>query len=289
MTRHARNCTAGAVYTYHEKKKDAAASGYGTNSQRVGKDSLRDFDCCCLSLQPCRNPVITKDGYLFDKEAILEYILTKKKEYTRKLKEYEKQKKKQEEKFQELTANEELEKLQNFLKGEKTIVFKKNKSSDEAKSSVSNMCNGRDKDLPSFWIPSKTPEAKEVTLQKPDKNIYCPISGNILKLKDLLPIKFTEIKDPDDKKSLIIKQARYMCPITHDVLSNSIPCAAIRTTGDIITMECVEKIIKKDWINPLDSTKLTENDIIPLQRGGTGYSAANNDLEGKHERPVLQA
>lgn len=59
MTRHARNCTAGAVYTYHEKKKDAAASGYGTNLQRVGKDSLRDFDCCCLSLQPCRNPVIT--------------------------------------------------------------------------------------------------------------------------------------------------------------------------------------------------------------------------------------
>lgn len=59
MTRHARNCTAGAVYTYHEKKKDAAASGYGTNTQRVGKDSVKDFDCCCLTLQPCRYPVIT--------------------------------------------------------------------------------------------------------------------------------------------------------------------------------------------------------------------------------------
>jgi nitric oxide synthase-interacting protein len=122
-----------------------------------------------------------------------------------------------------------LEKLQNFLKGEKTIVFKKNRSSDEAKS-VSNMCDGRDKELPSFWIPSKTPQAKEIAFEKPDKNIYCPISGNILKLKDLIPIKFTEVKDPDDKKSLIIKQARYMCPITHDVLSNSIPCAVIRPT-----------------------------------------------------------
>ncbi|KYN09328.1 Nitric oxide synthase-interacting protein like protein [Trachymyrmex cornetzi] len=80
---------------YHEKK-DAAASGYGTNTQRVGKDSVKDFDCCCLTLQPCRNPVITKDGFLFDKEAILEYILTKKKEYARKLKEYEKQKQKEE-------------------------------------------------------------------------------------------------------------------------------------------------------------------------------------------------
>ncbi|XP_033332081.2 nitric oxide synthase-interacting protein homolog [Megalopta genalis] len=289
MTRHARNCTAGAVYTYHEKKKDAAASGYGTNTQRVGKDSVKDFDCCCLTLQPCRNPVITKGGYLFDKEAILEYVLTKKKEYTRKLKEYEKQKRQEEEQSHEKTANEELQKLQNFLKGEKNIVSRSQSSVDESGSSVSNMCYGKDKILPSFWIPSKTPEAKDSILQKPDKTIYCPISGKSLKIKDLIPVKFTEVKDPDDQKSLIVKQARYMCPITHDILSNSVPCAIIRTTGDVITLECVEKIIKRDWINPLDSTKLTEADIIPLQRGGTGYAAVNDRLEGKHERPVLQA
>lgn len=287
MTRHARNCTAGAVYTYHEKKKDAAASGYGTNTQRVGKDSVKDFDCCCLTLQPCRNPVITKDGYLFDKESILEYILTKKREYARKLKEYEKQKQRKEEQSQEETANEELKKLQNFLKGEKTIVSNGASTTDGA--SVSNMKNGKDKMLPSFWIPSKTPEAKETNLQKPDKTIYCPISGKPLKMKDLIPIKFTQVQDPDDKRSLIVKQARYMCPITHDVLGNNVPCAAIKTTGDVVTMECVEKLIKKDWINPLDNSKLTPSDIIPLQRGGTGYAFVNDSLEGKHERPVLQA
>ncbi|KAG5344855.1 NOSIP protein, partial [Acromyrmex heyeri] len=287
MTRHARNCTAGAVYTYHEKKKDAAASGYGTNTQRVGKDSVKDFDCCCLTLQPCRNPVITKDGYLFDKEAILEYILTKKKEYTRKLKEYEKQKQKEEEHSQEQTANEELKKLQNFLKGEKTIVSSSLSTSDG--NSVSNMKNGKDKMLPSFWIPSKTPGVKEISLQKPDKTIYCPISGKQLKVKDLIPIKFTVVQDPDDKRSLIVKQARYMCPITHDILGNSVPCAVIKTTGDVVTMECVEKLIKKDWINPLDNSKLTPSDIIHLQRGGTGYAFVNDSLEGRHERPVLQA
>lgn len=92
------------------------------------------------------------------------------------------------------------------------------------------MTNGKDKILPSFWIPSKTPEAKEIMLQKPDKTIYCPLSGKPLKIKDLIPVKFTEVKDPDDKKSFIVKQARYMCPITHDILSNSVPCAIIRTT-----------------------------------------------------------
>lgn len=37
-------------------------------------------------------------------------------------------------------------------------------------------------------------------------------------------------------------------------------------SGDVVTMECVEKLIKKDWINPLDNSKLTPSDIIPLQR-----------------------
>lgn len=125
--------------------------------------------------------------------------------------------------------------MQKFLKGEKNIVSRSQIAAKESGSSVSNMSNGKDKMLPSFWIPSKTPEAKETILQKPDKTIYCPLSGKPLKIKDLIPVKFTEVKDPDDKKSLIVKQARYMCPITHDILSNSVPCAVIRTTYDFFT------------------------------------------------------
>ena len=96
MTRHSRNCTANSVYSYHEKKKDAEASGYGTLAARYGKDGVKDFDCCCLSLHPCRDPVISEDGYLFEREAIIEYILKKKGEIRRKMKEFEKQEKKEE-------------------------------------------------------------------------------------------------------------------------------------------------------------------------------------------------
>ncbi|KAM9585552.1 nitric oxide synthase-interacting protein, partial [Morphnus guianensis] len=91
MTRHGKNCTAGAVYTYHEKKKDTAASGYGTQRVRVGRDAVKDFDCCCLSLQPCRDPVVTPDGFLYEREAILGYLLHRKKEIARQTKAYERQ------------------------------------------------------------------------------------------------------------------------------------------------------------------------------------------------------
>ncbi|XP_039745816.1 nitric oxide synthase-interacting protein homolog [Pararge aegeria] len=288
MTRHARNCTAGAVYTYHEKKKDAAASGYGTQSERVGKDSVKSFDCCSLTLQPCRYPVVTKEGYLFDKEAILEYIISKKNEYNRKLKQYEKQLKKDENEVKELAAAEREANLIKFMSREKNITHSKSDSIAPS-TSISNLANGKHKELPSFWVPSQLPDAKVSKVEKPDASVLCPISGKPLKMKDLIEVKWTLVNDPDDKKSLIAKENRYMCPITHDILSNAVPCAIIRTSGHVITMECVEKIIKKDWINPLTGDKLKEKDIIPLQRGGTGYALTNQNLEGKNERPVLQA
>ncbi|XP_075972372.1 nitric oxide synthase-interacting protein homolog [Anticarsia gemmatalis] len=291
MTRHARNCTAGAVYTYHEKKKDAAASGYGTQSERLGKDSVKNFDCCSLTLQPCRNPVITKEGYLFDKEAILEYIITKKNEFTRKLKKYDKQLKKEETEKAELAAAEKESNLIKFMNREKNITST-NKQQTEAGAStpsVSNLANGKDKQLPSFWVPSQLPDAKISKMEKPDPTVYCPISGKPLKMKDLIEVNWTLVNDRDDKKSLIAKENRYMCPVTHDILSNAVPCAVIRTTGHVVTMECVEKIIKKDWLHPLTGDKLKEKDIIVVQRGGTGYALTNQNLEGKNERPVLQA
>lgn len=297
MTRHARNCTAGAVYTYHEKKKDAEASGYGTQNARVGKDSVKDYDSCCLTLQPCRNPVITKDGYLFDKEAILEYYITKKNEASRKMKEFEKQKRKDDDQITELVNAEKQSKVNSFLRSERNIcstsasplIGSASSSKASTSTSVSNMVNGKDKQLPSFWVPSETPAAKKIIIEKPDTTVYCPMTGRPLKMKDLIPVKFTHVKDPSDQKSLILKQNRYMCPVTHDILSNSVPCAVLKSTGDVVTVECVEKIIKKDWIHPLTCQKLTEKDIIYMQRGGTGYAFTNENLEGKNARPALQA
>nr|XP_019528652.2 nitric oxide synthase-interacting protein homolog [Aedes albopictus] len=292
MTRHARNCTAGAVYTYHEKKKDAASSGFGSSSRRLGKDSVKGFDCCSLTLQPCRNPVITKDGYLFDKEAILTYIITKKKEFARKMKEYERQMKEDEEEQAEKVNAETRKQVDRFISTEKNIVSSKPTNAAEeipsTSGAISNVSLGKRKDLPSFWVPSQTPSAKVARLEKPDSKIYCPISNKPLKMKDLIEVKFTEVKDPSDKKSLIAKENRYMCAVTHDILNNSVPCAVLKTTGDVVTMECVEKIIKKDMIHPLTSEKIAESDIIPLQRGGTGFSTTNDNLQAKEERPALQ-
>ncbi|XP_075461872.1 nitric oxide synthase-interacting protein [Ascaphus truei] len=298
MTRHGKNCTAGAVYTYYEKRKDTAASGYGTQTIRLSKDAVKDFDCCCLSLQPCKDPVLTPDGYIYEKEAILEYILHQKKEMARQMKAYEKQKNEKKTEMEELNKAAKESQMKVFLDKEMSIISKplnpftrksEEDSADTPQPGSSKPSGEKNKHLPSFWIPSLTPEAKSSVVKKPDKTVYCPMSGKPLKMKDLITVKFTPVDKKVDRVSLINRQDRYVCAVTRDMLGNCVPCAVLRPSGAVVTLECVERLIKKDMTDPITGDKLKERDIVVLQRGGTGFSGSGVQLQAKESRPVMQA
>ncbi|XP_003385646.1 PREDICTED: nitric oxide synthase-interacting protein-like [Amphimedon queenslandica] len=270
MGRHGKNQTASAVYSYHEKKKDTKTSGYGSKTVRLGKDSLQEFDCCCLSLQPCRNPVITPNGYLFEKEAILECLLHQKKEYARKMKEYEKQSKKEEEELASLAEAEARDRVEKFI---------------GISSSTTSTEKSEKPKLPSFWVPSLTPHHTSTSIKKPDSKTYCPMSNQPLRVKDLIPVKFT----PSGEKTSATSKARHICAVTRDVLSNSTPCVVLKPSGDVVMQSCYERLIKDTMICPLTGIKLKESDIIPIIRGGTGFAGAGVALKAKKKGAALMA
>ncbi|KAJ7650580.1 hypothetical protein FB45DRAFT_888171 [Roridomyces roridus] len=78
MTKHSRNSTASSVFSYAEHQK--AASEYGTKKRRLGNDSMRRFDACCLCLQTAREPVACKDGHIFCRECAMNDLLSQKKD-----------------------------------------------------------------------------------------------------------------------------------------------------------------------------------------------------------------
>lgn len=133
-----------------------------------------------------------------------------------------------------------------------------------------------------------TPAANATKMDKPDEKVRCPMSGKPIKLKDLFPVHFTPIKDRDEKTSLIAKQARYVCAVTNDVLGNSVPCAVLKTSGSVVTLDCVEKLLKKDMLDPINSKPMKESDIIPL-KGASGFSGSGNRLEVKKEGAAIMA
>ncbi|KAF9330861.1 hypothetical protein BGZ91_012344 [Linnemannia elongata] len=87
MSRHSKNNTARGHFTYAEMQM----LDYGTKKQRLGRDSMRDYDACFLCLQTARDPVCCPEGHIACKECIYENILSQKQEIQRQAKQVEMQ------------------------------------------------------------------------------------------------------------------------------------------------------------------------------------------------------
>ncbi|XP_040833909.1 nitric oxide synthase-interacting protein isoform X2 [Ochotona curzoniae] len=250
---------------------------------------------------------LSPDGFLYEREAILEYILHQKREIARQIKAYEKQRGAKREEQKQLQRAAAQDQVRGFLEKEGSIVSRPlnpftSKAAtgtvpEDAQAGSSAEAPGKDKDkdkdkekaLPSFWIPSLTPEAKATKLEKPSRTVTCPMSGKPLRMSDLTPVRFTLLDDSVDRVGLITRSERYVCAVTRDSLSNATPCAVLRPSGAVVTLECVEKLIRKDMVDPVSGQQLTERDIIVLQRGGTGFAGSGVKLQAEKSRPVMQA
>jgi len=277
MTRHGKNATAGAVYSYHERKKDTLEGNYGTQTATINRDSARNFDCCCLTLAPCKDPVSTPEGYVYEREAILTNLLTQKRKIGKAEKAYNKQVAKEKEGVKDES------KIEQFLA---------NQAPSSAFSKASSSKATPEQKLNNFWVPNQQGNVEGLKLKKPDTKTYCPISNKALRLKDLITIKFTPMPQDDPTKSVICQDVRYMCAVTHDALSNASPCVLIKPSGAVVTLDCYEKLIKKDMVDPTTGTALVDKDMIILKRGSTGYIGAKCTGEGliaKHKGAVLMS
>eukprot|EP00735_Rhodelphis_limneticus_P011841 TRINITY_DN4997_c0_g1::TRINITY_DN4997_c0_g1_i1::g.16584::m.16584 TRINITY_DN4997_c0_g1::TRINITY_DN4997_c0_g1_i1::g.16584 ORF type:complete len:299 (+),score=62.23,sp/Q9Y314/NOSIP_HUMAN/40.47/4e-69,Rtf2/PF04641.7/0.00024,Rtf2/PF04641.7/6.7e+02,Rtf2/PF04641.7/1.2e-06,zf-Nse/PF11789.3/0.015,zf-Nse/PF11789.3/56,zf-Nse/PF11789.3/9.1e+02,U-box/PF04564.10/0.12,U-box/PF04564.10/1.9e+03,U-box/PF04564.10/36,zf-RING_2/PF13639.1/5.8e+03,zf-RING_2/PF13639.1/0.0012,zf-C3HC4_2/PF13923.1/7.9e+03,zf-C3HC4_2/PF139 len=287
MSRHAKNNTAAPVFTYHERREMERA--YGVNKARIGNDSVKEFDCCSLSLKPCRTPMVSPYGDVYEKEAIFEYLLHQRKQIAKQTELWEKQ---MAEKAKEVTDAEDRKKkevLDRFDRQELGVMPERSPTEPprllaEATKAVSTI-DGETLRLRAeerrvindseFWLPGKTPGAKASAVEKPDITPKCPMTGKPLRVKQLVEITFTPLKARD--KANEGGKARYMCPICYTTLTNAVQCAALKSSGNVVCKTCLDNVVKKDWIDPIASKKVSEKDIIMLKRG-TGFAGSGTQL-----------
>lgn len=306
MTRHSKNCTANTVYTYHERKKDARHSGYGTQTVRLGKDSIRAFDCCCLTLQPAQDPVITTDGYLYDRAAILEYILSQKSDIKRREKIYAKQCDRAAREVLEMkrAANDQARAFMalNTLDTHSKASAQAAESAALARVTKGSAFTSVESDYKpgnavSFWTvdPTSVKSTKHenhADIPKPDPVIRCPMSGKPLKYKDLIAVNFTNLDGDGNKavkagESSSVNEVRRVCAVSKDLLTSATKCYVLRTSGSVVTKEVVDKIIRKEMIDPISSDKLTEKDLIEVQVGCGGFADGRSILTASKAGPVM--
>ncbi|KAJ3375614.1 hypothetical protein GGF31_002817 [Allomyces arbusculus] len=261
MPRHSKNNTASAVFTYAERSR----LSYGTQKQRLGKDSKRNFDDCFQCLQTAVDPMSCPEGHICCKECIYESILTQKKEIQAHAKLVAQARTKEEEKAR---AEQEQKALNQLAQAQAAISVTGN-DADATVVESSAVAGAKRPDLPSFWIPSLAPSVEKDGPDVPEqmkKEVMC-LSNTphpLVSAKKLFPVKFT--KDKTTKKS--------MCPSCKKQLTNGVKMSVLKTCGHVLCGTCAIQFVKSSGRCNVCDTKCRAKEIVPLPTEGTGFSSA---------------
>ena len=225
--------------------------GWGTETRFLNGDEMKDLDACSLSLQPCVDPVVTPSGVLYDKRVVLEYIIARKKDIERQMAEWQAQQSSNEAEAAAAAADAQEAQISEFVAQQEGLsqadIRARASSSQSSGASASTMGRalladrGKHAADTSFWAPQNTPVAKTV-LEKPDGVVRCPITQEPLRLKQLVPVKFTlaEAGTSADALAGMASKERYICPLSKKALTNIHPASVLRPSGMVIATACIK-------------------------------------------------
>lgn len=294
MSRHSKHSNDRSFYS----AKERADAGYSVTKKDVlGSECFLPFGHCCLSLKAPKDPVATPDGHIYDREFILEYLLTRKLELQAEAKKYEDQESK---KARKLDAEKQKESMQEILDFEKLdqgllsgdyrhkralekadeVVFgapDDDKAKRRKKGELLTV-NKAEFAASSFWASQNTQSAAPAPLKKVDTTVKCPMSGKKLRVKDLIPVKF-EITDQKmmDRGG---EKGVFCCAVSkHPITHQKAVC--IKPSGIVVMESVLKTMVYKDMVCPITGKKLKgKEDILTLVAGGTGFSH-HNETEAK--------
>ncbi|TXG47261.1 hypothetical protein EZV62_026555 [Acer yangbiense] len=281
--RHSKNNNDLAFFTYDEKRK----LGYGTQKERLGKDSIKPFDACCLCLKPFIDPMCCQKGHVFCKECILECLLSQKKDNLRKLAAHTAQKKQEKEEEEEKLMSQKARELDAFDQQNHGAVPQYN---DKNQSRDKNGFHGANsvkvtsyeeealRTMKAFWLPSATPEAP-AKVEAPSSSTVCPEGNEKLKMKTLFPIYYTEDKSEEKQSSSHDKS--FMCPSCKVTLTNTLSLVALSSCGHVFCKKCADKFMAVDKVCLVCDKPCKERHLVNLARGGTGYAGHDENLEAR--------
>eukprot|EP00535_Pseudo-nitzschia_heimii_P009726 CAMPEP_0197191640 /NCGR_PEP_ID=MMETSP1423-20130617/23740_1 /TAXON_ID=476441 /ORGANISM="Pseudo-nitzschia heimii, Strain UNC1101" /LENGTH=298 /DNA_ID=CAMNT_0042644337 /DNA_START=10 /DNA_END=906 /DNA_ORIENTATION=- len=283
--------------TAHERKKYARGA-YGTTTARLGRDSQYTFASCGLSLYPARDrPVATPSGYIYERSAMLEYMLIKTQELKKQQHEYDDHVSQQ---LANRGKNEEKkrkDRVEEFENSQKIVSSKKKRTDTNALKRTS------------YWLADMQPEnddgnkeSSSTSMQRtpPPKRPPSPNTQRPLRRKDLIDLALKRSRPNDKKQEGSSGDVRgncnhVLCAISEKEISTQQAIALVTKGNDEenpahVILEEVYKDLKIDKdrvpICPVTGRKIKQ--VLKLRRGGSSF--ASNDgrsVEAKKYRPTM--
>ena len=284
MTRKSKQRGGHNPLTAHERKA-YAKNAYGTTTARLGSDSQYQFANCGLSLHPARDrPVASLSGYIYERSAILEYMLTKTQELKRQQQEYDEYLLKQEDKVQREEEKKRKNQLEQFESSQKVVNAKKQKLETNALKRTS------------YWLADMQPgndESDKASMQRtpPPKRPPSPNTQRPLRRKDLIVL---ELKRKNTKKHGADND-HVLCAISEKEISTQQAIALVTKNNDEknpahVVLEEVYKDLKIDKervpICPVTGRKIKQ--VLKLRKGGSSFASSDGrSVEAKQYGPTM--
>jgi len=123
--------------------------------------------------------------------------------------------------------------------------------------------------LPSFWLPSLTPNARPDILTVPATDTLCTAvdPGHKISMKKLVPVQFTGATEKETD------EPSYSCPSCTKTLTNGSSISVILSCGHVLCGECMGRFVVESKRCFVCEKKCEEKDIVELKSAeGTGYS-----------------
>ena len=218
-SKHSKNAGDRHHFTYQEKQ----LAGVGSIRQRIGTDSQLPFGHCPLTLNRINEAVVSPSGRIYEREAILEYLLTKTKELKELRIQYERQLEQERSKEHQQNYDQKINEIQNFSKTQDGVSACHRSLTDEEQQKSALVSRkrivddtSREEQLAKLqqvcpWIPQFTPNASESKLVEPPKRPVSPFSRQPLRSKDLIPVTLTSESSSSSSSS---SDSKFICPVS---------------------------------------------------------------------------
>ena len=276
MGRHSQN--AGAVgketLTHAEKKR----LGWGTQRTRLGRDGVLSFDACNLGMVTAKVPVVTPEGVVYDKEAIIECLIAQREDLKRKRAAWEAQ---QADKAAEAADAEDERRSEALAAFEAQNVAAVAGDAGVASGGGGAEGAGEGRKPPAapslkkaYWLPTQGPGRHKGALDEPPSHTSCPTTKKKLRMKDLTEVKFMPMPEGVSEK-----EGKYLDPLTRDPLTDKAQVVVLRPSGVAMLESSYERFVKPDGV--YNGKKVRAKDVIKLRKGGTGFAAGGAPVEAK--------
>ena len=228
MTRHSKNANARSFVSSEERSKSKNAIERERSSVA---GSRLPFGFCCLTLRPAKNPVASPQGWIFDKDAVVEFLVSEKDLLGERLAAWD---------------------ARHVAAITQPIKDSKKRCSDEI--------SGRSK---SFWVnpaSAGTDERAVLLGDRPDTTPRCPMSGEKLRLKELVAVKLESTTVAEADKGI------YSCAISRRPITHQ-QALLLKPSGIVVLESAFKETVPDGSRCPISGMPLSGSDVIKLQKG----------------------